>query len=440
MSSRTDGSYVVTQEIAASVLSIVERENISLKSALGQVTNGFDYKIRGSIHAYVFETMKRLNAIDFFLEKSLKNKNLHEIDSFTRNLLRIAVYEMKFKGVHPALATDSAVRIAKKRGRNIKLVNAVLRKAETVSLEFSNFEKIKMLSLKYFHPEWFVKYCIDLLGKKDAFKLMEANIRLQPIYIRVNELRSSINSVVRYLESNNVEIEETFLPEVFEVISYQKHPAVLDWHRWGKYVIQDLASCYVSHVLDPQPDERIIDLAAATGIKTSHIAMLMQNSGKIFAIDNSRKRLMRMKNKLKTLGVLNVELILGDGCSISLNADKALVDAPCSSTGSYWMHPNVKWTFDKKKFKKTLKIQQKMLRNALSLTNEVVYSTCSIMFEENELNLIKVLCKVLKLKSPFSYGIRKFRGYHFKFWNRVIRSYPHLHNTSGFFIAKLAML
>ncbi len=436
MSTRPDGGNVVTQEIAAEVLAIAESENVSVKTALNRIARNYDYKIRGSIHAYVFETIKRLNAIDYFLNKTLK-VDFRELDPFIRNLLRISVYEMKYKGVHPALATDSAVKIAKKKGKAVKLVNAVLRNVERIDIDFNSMSDVEALSLKYFHPKWYVEYVVELLGRDDAIKLLKANLKQQPIYVRVNELKASIESVRRYLESGGVVLKETFLDEVFFVESYSKHPASFDWHKEGKYVMQDLASCFVSHALAPEPDDVVLDLAAAPGMKTSHMAMLMGNRGKIIAVDNSNERLERMKHKLKILGVKNVEFKLGDGCRIKAEADKALVDAPCSSTGSYQIHPNIKWTFNEKKFRSTLTVQKKMLRNALENTQEVVYATCSIMFEENERNVLKV-GKILKLKSPFSKGIKEFRGIKFRDWDKVVRSYPHLHNTAGFFVAKLS--
>ena len=429
MPARPDGSNLIpTQEIAAKVLAEVERSRISVKSAVQKIAGGFDYKIRGSVHAYCLETLKRLNAIDFYLKSALKN--FDSLELLTKNLLRIAVYEMKYKGVHPALATDSAVRIAKRMGKE-SLVNAVLRKVEKLEIPSEN------VSLKYFHPEWFVRYSIELLGEDEALRLMEANLKKPPVYVRVNELKSSVEAVRRYLEKNGVLLEETFLEEVFLVKGYERHPASLEWHSNGMYVIQDLASCFVSRALNPSPNEVIIDLAAAPGMKTAHIAMLMQNEGKILAVDNSPERVRRMKAKLKQLGVKIAEVRVGDGCKFEYEADKALVDAPCSSTGNYASQPNLKWTFDERKFRATLKVQRKMIENALKNANEVVYATCSITFEENEGNLLEVGAKVLSLESPFGRGIREFKGLKFRDWDKVVRSFPHLHNTAGFFISKL---
>jgi 16S rRNA (cytosine967-C5)-methyltransferase len=249
--------------------------------------------------------------------------------------------------------------------------------------------------------------------------------------------------VRRYLEENGVTIQETPLPEVFRVVSYVKPPAALEWHGKGYYVIQDLASAFVSHVLNPEPDEIILDLAAAPGSKTSHIAMLMENKGKIVAVDNSADRLERMKSKMKILGVRNVEFRLADGAKFFVgDADKVLVDSPCSSTGTLRTHPCVKWRYDPAKYKATIGIQRKMLKNAFRNLKDggvAVYSTCSLTFEENEENVLYAsnFFRVEEIDTIGARGIKEFRGKRFPFWDRVVRTYPHMHDCSGFFISKL---
>ncbi len=439
---------IYTQELVAEVLKVIEETNLSEKEAIKRCLSGriSDHAIWSSVHAYVFEIEKRKNLIDFILKKTFKEFDKQNV--LFKNLLRVGVYEMHFKGVHPALATDSIVRIVKNRF-NLKmasLANAVLRRVEMFDYrrKLSRMGKIKRLALEYWHPEWFVRYAIDLLGENEAVKLMKANNEKQSVYIRVNELKANIEEVRRYLELNSVEVEETPLPEVFKVVSYEKHPSILDWHGEGKYVVQDLASCYVSHVLNPQPDEIILDLASAPGLKASHIASMMENKGVIIAVDNSAERLKRMKVKMKQLGVKNVICRLADGCKIKVgDVDRVLVDPPCSSTGSFRSYPCIKWRFDKEKYLKTIEVQRKMIRNAfrnLKSGGIVVYSTCSITFDENEENIMfaSEFFKVEEVKPVIGVrGVREFRGKIFPFWDKVVRTYPHLHDCTGFFIAKL---
>ncbi len=444
---------IYTQEVAAEVLKIVDETLLSEKEALKKRLSGMnlDYKIRASIHAYVFETEKRKNVIDHIISRCLKGKKIEELDPLFRNLLRVGVYEMHFKGVHPALATDSIVRIVKRRfGEKLaSLANAVLRKAELVDLEkeldkLKRRDKVRYLALKYYHPEWFVEYAIELLGEDEAVKLMIANNEKQAVYIRVNELKASVEEVRRYLEQNNVEVEETPLPDVFKVVSYERAPASLDWHAEGKFVIQDLASAFVAHVLKPQPDEVILDLASAPGLKASHIAMLMENRGRIIAVDNSEDRLRRMKSKMRVLGVKNIEYKLADGTKFYVRGvDKVLVDPPCSSTGSFRNYPCVKWRFDERKYRETIKVQRSMIKNAFRNLNEggiLVYSTCSITFDENEENVLfaSQFFKVEDVEPVIGVrGIRRFGSREFPFWDKVVRTFPHLHDCVGFFISKL---
>jgi 16S rRNA (cytosine967-C5)-methyltransferase len=444
---------IYTQEIAAEVLQIVDETLLSEKEALKKRLSklNLDYKIRASIHAYVFETEKRKNVIDYIISKSLKGKKVEELDALLRNLLRVGVYEMHFKGVHPALATDSIVRIVKRRfgEKHASLANAVLRRAEHVDIEkelekIKKKDKIRYLALKYFHPEWFVETAIELLGEEEAIKLMIANNEKQSVYIRVNELKSSIEAVRRYLEQNGVELAETPLPDVFKVVSYERAPASLDWHDKGYYVIQDLASAFVAHVLKPEPDDVVLDLASAPGLKASHISAFMENRGKIIAVDNSEDRLRRMKAKMKVLGAKNIVYKLADGTKFFVgDVDKVLVDPPCSSTGSFRNYPCVKWRFDERKYRETIKVQRRMIKNAfrnLKSGGTLVYSTCSITFDENEENILfaSTLFKIEEVEQIVgTRGIKEFRGREFPFWDKVVRTWTHLHDCTGFFISKL---
>jgi len=456
MLARPDGSDVTvyTQEIAAEVLQRLEEEIISEKEALRLrfLEEDYDYKIRGSVHAYVMETAKRLNTIDFILQKALRFRKVQDIDPFIRNLLRVGIYEMFYKGIHPALATDSAVRIARlRKGRNAAgLVNAVMRNAEKVNLE-REIERLKArnrrkyLALKHFHPEWFVELAEKLFGDgREVEDIMAANLK-QTIYVRANTLKASEERVRSYLEREGVVLEETFLPEVFKVITYDKPPAILEGHRKGLYVIQDLASCLVARTLSPEPGDTVLDIAAAPGSKTSHMAALMENRGRIIAVDSSRERLERMKARMKVLGVENVEYVCADGAGFRMLADRVLIDPPCSSTGSLRNYPSVKWRYDRRKYEATIKLQRRMLENAFRNLGDggtAVYSTCSITFEENEENVLHAL-KLFRLRDAYigfgSPGISEFDGKRFPYAEKVVRTYPHVHDTAGFFVARFSV-
>ncbi len=444
---------IVNQEVAAETLEYIEEKSVSIKESLKRIFDKRkidDVKIRAVVHAYVYETLKRKNIIDKLLNLALDKGKIDTIDPFTRNVLRVAVYEMKFKSVPPPLATDAAVRIVKNKSeKKAKLVNALLRKIEKIKIEdiLKKYEKdeIKYLAYKYFHPEWFVEYVLKIFSKEEAVELLKANNEEQRYYIRANTLKISPENLIKRLEKEGVSLEETPLFDVFKVLDYEKPLTRLELYKKGFFVVQDLASSYVAHVLDPEPDETILDLASAPGSKASHMAQLMENRGKIIAVDISKSRMRRMKENMKILGVKNIEYVVADGAKFRYEeeVDKVLLDVPCSSTGTLRQFPCVKWKFNINKVKGIVKLQRKMLVNAyanLKPQGIAVYSTCSILFEENEENVdfASNFFSVQKIDRKIgTHGIKKFNGKYFKHWRRVVRTYPHLHDCTAFFIAKL---
>ncbi len=443
-----------TQEIATRCLILIEKSGISPKEAINMIMKSIgidDVNIRKAVHAYVYETIKRLNLIDLIIKRLYKG-DFSKLDSYTKNLLRVAIYEMKFKNEKPALVTDNAVKIIKSISeKRANLVHAILRNVEKINIKSllneikRNDGIIEYLSYKYFYPSWFVEYVIKLLGKEQAEKFLEASNKEQRYYVRVNTLKTSLENLERYFDRNNVEYEETPLPDVLKIIKYEKPLSRLDWYN-KKFVIQDLASCYVAHVLNPDTDDVVLDMAAAPGSKTSHLAMLMENRGKIYAVDISYSRLQKMRLRLKQLGVENVIYILGDSRKVFLKEeyfDKILLDPPCSSTGSIRQFPNVKWNINLNKIRTLTKLQRKMLKVAHKYLKDggvMTYSTCSILFEENE-EIISDFMKMFKIETIErkigTRGIRKFGRKTFPAWNKVIRTFPHIDDCTGFFLAKL---
>lgn len=209
----------------------------------------------------------------------------------------------------------------------------------------------------------------------------------------------------------------------------------LESFKEGLFYAQSLPSMVASRVLEPSEEDLIIDMAAAPGGKTSHMAQLMQNRGEIIAIDKSRNRLKKMEEELKRLGVKNVRLIHMDARKLpelGIEADKILLDAPCTALG---IRPKLWETRTPKDIEATARYQRAFIWAAIKSLRKggtLVYSTCTISYEENEANVKYMLQKGLKLEeqSVFiaSHGI-DIEG--------VQRFYPNRHLTQGFFIAKL---
>ncbi|WP_048152469.1 RsmB/NOP family class I SAM-dependent RNA methyltransferase [Palaeococcus ferrophilus] len=436
------------QEFIAEILTEIEELNLSAKHALERAFRNVveRERFRPIVHSYVFEILKWKKRIDFTINSVLRGSTLENLPPFLANLMRIGVYDMKYRKTPAPIATDSVVRVVRKRygSKRAKFVNAVLRSVEGFNEEkalrkLKERDPIEYLSVKFSHPRWYVEYAIELLGRDRAIALMISNNRPQRYYVRVNPLKTDIDSLRDYLEENGVRTALTPLDDVLKVLDYDTPLTRLKWYRGGYFVIQDLASAYVAHVLAPEKGELILDLAAAPGSKTFHMAHLMENTGKIIAVDYSRDRLERMREKMKLLGIKNVELVHADGQSFRWREkfDKVLLDAPCSSSGTYRQFPDVKWSFDEEKIRKVISVQRNMLLNAyenLREGGEMTYSTCSIRVDEDEENVKFALRKGFELVDyPFSWGSRGFT----EIGERVFRAWTHEHDCNSFFIAKL---
>jgi 16S rRNA (cytosine967-C5)-methyltransferase len=436
--------------VAAQALSAIEEGGSSEREALRDISAKLhitDWRIRGTIHSIVFEILKRLNIVDLIINTSLQKGSLDKLKPYLRNLLRIGAFNLKFTDNLPQKVTSTIVQKAKEAyGEGIsKFSNALLRKIERLNLSdlITESTDIANLSLKYNHPPWFIEYLINLLGNSGAIEFLQKSLEPDFLYIRVNTLKIDISSVIETLKQEKFVIEEdSNLPDVIRIMEWQYPIIHTSLFKEGLIYIQDKASTLVSYVINPQKGDCIFDLCAAPGGKSLHMGQLMQNTGIVFAIDRSHRRLLELSSKLSKYELQNIYVInaVGEDASKYLRrkADKILIDSPCSGTGTFMSRPYSKWKLQPKELQLLTAIQWKLLNRAVKLlkdSGEIIYSTCSIMIEENEA-LIKRFLGVhpefsLVPVSPFI-GVPGFLGL-----SETQRLFPHLHNTEGFFIAKL---
>lgn len=205
--------------------------------------------------------------------------------------------------------------------------------------------------------------------------------------------------------------------------------------------------------LGPQENERVLDLCAAPGGKSSHIASLMKNTGVLFSNDANRDRIKAVVGNFHRLGVMNAVVSCEDGCkykSIMTGFDRILVDAPCTGTGVISKDPSAKTSKSEVDVQRCYNIQRKLLLTAIDCTSAksatggyIVYSTCSILPEENEWVIDYVLKKrnVKLVSTGLDFGTEGFVNYRQHRFHPSMkltrRYYPHTHNMDGFFVAKL---
>ncbi len=224
-------------------------------------------------------------------------------------------------------------------------------------------------------------------------------------------------------------------------------------YKNGLLYIQNLSSMIPALVLDPQPNEKILDITAAPGSKTTHIAALMNNTGELTANDLSHKRLYKLQENIKQMGVTNAKVLNFPGESFWKKLpeyfDKSLVDVPCSMEGRISSdNPKSYQDWSTKKIKQLSKLQKYLLRSAVSATRiggTIVYSSCTLSTEENEeviewiLNKTPDALRVEKITIPnitLQQGIPFWRKKNFKHAANCARIFPN-NEMEGFFIAKI---
>jgi len=435
-------------KLAIETLSRMEQQGLGERLALTKTAKQLeikDAKVVGLAHKLVFETVRRQNFIDFLLNLMLTPYSLNDFKPKPRAFLRLYTYEAKLTNS----SFEKAVNIAR-MGRSIlgwrELHEAEEALGEILSIEPSDILKglrdEERVALSTYHPTWFVKYCFQLLGREEALKFLENALEISPAYIRVNTLKTSEEAALESIEKEGITLEKTQrLKHVYKVVKTRKPLMSTRSFRNGLFFIQDKASCLAIEVAGPKAGMTVLDICAAPGAKTTHLAQLMENKGNIYSIDYSKRRMKVWKRETKRMGAKIAFPILADLCKTlptKISADLVVLDPPCTSTGVFNKVPSAKWRLLKRSVLGMAKIQWEMLNQCAEHVKDggfLVYSTCSITLEENEM-LIERFLKwhpefTLTKTSP-RIGLPGLRGQ-----TECQRLYPHIHECNGFFVAKL---
>ena len=293
----------------------------------------------------------------------------------------------------------------------------------------------KRLKWDYLFPEWFIRRMRNLLGD-EAEELLKALNETLPTSIRVNRLKASVEEVEEYLRRKDVRFERS---ERVDTVIRILDPFNPEWLlNKGWVIAQEEAPALASLVLSPKPGETVVDLAAAPGGKTAHMAELMNNEGKIYAFDIDKARIKRMNEVLRRTGVEIAETVKADGRRApeilgEEIADRVMLDAPCTSDGTIAKNPELRWRLRERNIPRVVALQRELIESAWRLLKpggRLLYSTCSMLPEENE-EVVKWFlerhadAKLISLSGPYSPG----------FLEGTMRAWPHRHRTIGFFYA-----
>lgn len=363
------------------------------------------------------------------INSRVKIKRIHKI---ILSILEMAIYQMYFLDKVPDYSiVDESVNLAKIYGNrgSISFTNGILRSiskkdAPQVKIE----DSIDNLSTFYSHPKFYTEYFYNNYGEEFTKKLLKANNEMPPFTIRVNTLKTSKSDLMSSLKELGFEIEETVYDNALNILNPK---GVIDTKYFdeGHFYVQDLGSILVASFLNPRENSSLLDLCAAPGGKTTHLAELMNNTGEIMACDKSQGKIKLIQENAKRLGVKNIETRVNDARVLNKDFidkfDYVLVDAPCSGTGLYRKKPDIKWNKDLEDIKSLSEIQLEILDKAKDYVKdggELLYSTCSLSKIENE----DVVNKFLENNKNFK--IKKLRD------REVLKLFPSTDGSDGFSI------
>jgi len=308
----------------------------------------------------------------------------------------------------------------------------------------------------YGYSKFYVKLIMRLFNASEAMAFFEANEKPRPTTIRANTLKTRRRDVALALQARGVHLDVVgdWTKVGLQVFESQVPLGATPEYLAGHYMLQSAASFLPVMALDPQPNERVLDLCAAPGGKSTYIAAMMKNSGVLYANDVSEPRLVAVKANLARMGVKNSVISCYDGRKFpAISFDRVLLDAPCAGLGVVSRDPSVKFSKTQDDVSRCAHLQRELLLRAIDLVDItsktggfVVYSTCSISVEENEavIDYALRMRHVKVIDSGLAFGDPGFVRYRTKQFHPSLklarRVYPHKQNLDGFFVCKLKKL
>ncbi|QLE56891.1 16S rRNA (cytosine(967)-C(5))-methyltransferase [Nostoc sp. TCL26-01] len=346
----------------------------------------------------VYGSVRRQRTLDSLIDQ-LATKKSHQQPSELRTILHLGLYQLRYQERIPAsAAVNTTVELAKENGFAglTGFVNGLLR--QYIRLAEASLDPLQLpenpverLGILHSFPNWIVEVWLEQLGLGETEKLCEWMNQTPTIDLRINPLRTSIEEVETALQAEGILARRIpHLPQALRLIGNTGAIQNLPGFSQGWWVVQDASAQLVSHLLDPQPGEVIIDACAAPGGKTTHIAELIKDQGKVWASDRTPSRLRKLKENAQRLNLHSIQICTGDSRNLpqfNHTADRVLLDAPCSGLGTLHRHADARWRQTPASVQQLSVLQQELLAHTSKFVKDggvLVYATCTLHSAENE--------------------------------------------------------
>ena len=343
-------------------------------------------------------TVERRLELDYIINQYSKVK-VKKMKPVIRNLLRLAVYQMKYMdNVPDSAACNEAVKLAVKRGfGNLRgFVNGVLRNiARNLDhIEYPEKEQtIPYLSVMYSMPEWIVKMWVSDYGREKTEEILQNFYIERPTTIRINENQISKMALIDKLEREGVKVEEHPFLQSALLISNYDYLGALDSFLEGDFQVQDAASIQVAESAGIKEDDYIIDVCAAPGGKALHTAQILNGTGFVEARDLTEYKVSLIRENIWRMGFTNIEAVQQDATiydeASEAKADVIIADLPCSGLGVLAKKTDLKYKMTPETEKEVAELQRQILKTVhryVKPGGTLIYSTCTICKSENEEN------------------------------------------------------
>lgn len=413
-----------------------------------------DQRDRALFTTLVFGVTRWRKRLDWIIGRH-SNVLVKKIRPEVQNILRLGLFQIFFLDRIPAsAAVNTAVNMTKKTAPvwTVRFVNGLLRNAirkkDDIKFPMAGNNPVAALAVSRSFPEWLVKRWLDRFGFEETCALCDAVNNIPPLTIRANTLKIDRKKLTELLTSDVGHIEPTgCAPDGLRLGALNTSIDRMQAFKDGLFQVQDEAAQLISLLLHPCPGETVLDACAGFGGKTAHMAQLMNNSGQIMAVDRDQKKLTRLADDMKRMGIVTVTGRTGDLESPAALPgagpfDRILLDAPCSGLGVIRRNPDIKWDPSRQDLSRFSARQTSLLESIapyLKPSGRMVYAVCSMEPEENEAVVSTFLNRhpEFKLVKDYAYlpdaarPLMDARGF--------FRSFPHCHAMDGFFAACMEM-
>lgn len=431
------------RDAALTILLAVDKNQAYSNLLLNQTINKYkiDAKNRALLTEITYGTLQNKYTLDYYLEPYIRSK----VELWVRWLLRLSLYQVVYLSRIPAhAAVNEAVEIAKRRGHQgiASMVNGILRSVQRKGIPSIDLieDPINRLAIETSHPNWLVERFIENYGVEITTEMLKEN-NIPPTHtVRVNLLKATVDEVVTLLDQEGITAKQSkLIPECIHIVNGQvAHTNVF---KKGLVTIQDESSMMPANVLNPNNGWKVLDMCAAPGGKTTHLAEKMNNKGSILATDIHPHKLDLIEETCSRLGLDIIQTAPVDGRKAAEylqkeSFDAVLVDAPCSGLGVMRRKPDIKYTKREEDFESLHKIQLQLLDNAVQVLKDegrLVYSTCTVDRLENEGTVRAFLASHPEMElAPIENLPKELVD---RQENGMLQVFPHDFGSDGFFVA-----